>query len=62
MEAKAAIYKDAPEYTIAETNIILLEDLFASKFHFLSLLDAQHNTREENNGHNSLRESDIFNL
>ena len=25
--------------------------LFNSKFHFLSLLDAQHNTRDENNGH-----------
>ena len=42
------------------TNIILLGDFFASKFHFLSLLNAQHNTREEYNGHNSLRKSDIF--
>ena len=42
------------------TNIILLGDFFALKFHFLSLLDARHNTREENNGHNSLRKSDIF--
>ena len=38
------------------------EDFFASKIYFLFLLDARHNTREENNGHNSLRKSDIFKL
>ena len=44
------------------TNIIHLGDFFTSKFHFLSLLDARHNTREGNNDRNSLRKviSSIF--
>ena len=29
-------YKVAPEYTIVETDIILLKNFFTSKFHFLS--------------------------
>ena len=57
--------KVVPQYitiVVKKFNIILFEDFFSLKFLFLSLLDAQHNTREENNGHNSLRKSDIFNL
>ena len=48
--------------TIVVTNTILLRVYFTSKCHFLSLLNARHNTRGENNGHNSLRKSVIFNL
>ena len=37
--------------------VILLKVFFASEFHLLSLLDARHNTREENNIYNSSRKS-----
>ena len=61
METEATVLV-APQYTIVITNIMLLENFVASKFHFLSLLDGRYNAWEVNDGHNSWRGTDIFNL